>query len=117
MTKFIWHNGDWVDTTGWTRPAPVFPGIIRDTMEPLRSMASGRMHDSKSALRAEYRELGYVELGNDAPTRNAPFRPDPDTEKDINEAWNMLEQGYQPDPTPRVSDGEFANVETRMIDV
>lgn len=117
MTKFVRHNGEWMDATGWRRPPPVFPGIIRDTMEPLKSMSDGRMYDSKSALRRAYREQGYVELGNDAPTQNAPFQPSPDTEAELNRAWDMLEQGYQPPPTPRLSEGEFAGVETKVFNV
>lgn len=32
----------------------------------LKSMADGKMYDSKAAMRAEYRRLGFVEVGNDS---------------------------------------------------
>jgi hypothetical protein len=44
------------------------PMIVRDTMpRDLRSQVTGRMHDSKSTLRQEYRQHGVVEVGNDVP--------------------------------------------------
>jgi hypothetical protein len=114
--KYIRHNGQWVPAHFFVRSPPAFPGIIRDTMDPLKSMASGRMHDSKSALRREYKELGYVELGNDAPRANAPYQPDPTIGDDVAEAWQMLENGYVPPPDPCISDGEFRGWETRIIE-
>ena len=33
--------------------------------KPLQSMATGNWHDSKSAMRREYREKGFVEIGNE----------------------------------------------------
>lgn len=52
------------------RPAPKrsdlpCPGVMSDQMDPVQSMVSGKMHDSKSALRAEYRVTGHIEKGND----------------------------------------------------
>lgn len=41
------------------------PHIIGDVMEPVQSMASGKYYESKSAIRAEYKRLGMVEIGND----------------------------------------------------
>jgi hypothetical protein len=44
------------------------PMIVRDTMpRDLRSQVTGRVHDSKSTLRREYREHGVAEVGNDVP--------------------------------------------------
>lgn len=53
------------------------PMLISDTMDPVRSMADGKMYESKSALRAAYREAGVVEVGNDAPADPKP-KPPPD---------------------------------------
>lgn len=39
--------------------------VISDTMEPVRSMVSGRMHDSKSRYRAEVHAAGCRIVGND----------------------------------------------------
>lgn len=47
------------------------PRIMSDAMPPVQSMATGRMYDSKSAIRAEYKALGMVEVGND-PARLRP---------------------------------------------
>jgi hypothetical protein len=49
------------------------PMIATDTMEPVRSMADGKMYSSKAALRATYLENGnpqgirYTEVGNEKP--------------------------------------------------
>jgi hypothetical protein len=37
----------------------------------IQSQASGKIYDSKSKLRQEYKQLGMVEVGND-PARNRP---------------------------------------------
>lgn len=54
------------------------PGFIRDEMEPVQSMATGKLHTSKSGIRAEYRRLGMVEIGNDPARLRPPARPKPD---------------------------------------
>jgi hypothetical protein len=113
-TRHIWHNGEWVDVTGWKRPAPVFPSIHRDTMDALVHPATGETFDSKSAFRAVTKARGLVELGNDAPTTAAPPVDVGGIKEDIAEAITMLEQGYRPDPTASaVMDG----VETRVYEV
>ena len=43
------------------------PMVLRDEMRPVQSMTNGQMYDSKSAIRAEYRRAGVVEVGNDVP--------------------------------------------------
>jgi hypothetical protein len=54
------------------------PRLARDTMDPVQSQVTGKMYDSKSALRAEYRRMGAEEVGND-PARFRPReRPKPD---------------------------------------
>lgn len=61
-----------------TRSDLPVPFLARDSMDPVQSQASGKMYDSKSALRAEYKALGYIEVGNDpARLRPAP-KPKPD---------------------------------------
>jgi hypothetical protein len=52
------------------------PHLVTDSMPAVQSMASGKMYDSKSAIRAEYKRLGLRELGNDVPmTPPPPKRP------------------------------------------
>ena len=53
------------------------PMILSDTMEPVQSMLDGKLYDSKSALRATYRQAGVVEVGNDVATKPPP-KPKPD---------------------------------------
>lgn len=56
-------------------PAPM---ISTDSMAPVQSMLDGRMYDSKSAIRATYKQAGMVEVGND-PARHRPHvKPKPD---------------------------------------
>lgn len=43
-------------------PAPM---VVRDEMPPVQSQATGKMYDSKSAIRREYRQLGMTEVGNE----------------------------------------------------
>lgn len=52
--------------------------VITDTMAPVQSMATGKMYDSKAAIRAEYRQLGMVEVGNDPQRHARKERPKPD---------------------------------------
>lgn len=72
------------------------PMLIRDGMDALRSMVTGRMHDSKSALRAEYKAHGVVEMGGEDPKvpSSAP-RPSV-TKAEIGEALQKVKQGYRP---------------------
>jgi len=46
------------------------PLLALDTMEPVQSMLDGKMYDSKSALRATYRQAGVTEVGNDSSVLN-----------------------------------------------
>tara|TARA_R110000868_G_scaffold843_1_gene6334 strand:+ start:353 stop:610 length:258 start_codon:yes stop_codon:yes gene_type:complete len=84
-------------------------------MDALLHPATGEMFDSKSAFRLATKEAGYVELGNDQVTP-APYRPDPTIERDVAEAYAMVEQGYHVAPTESISSGDFAGVPTRIIE-
>ncbi len=53
---------------------PCAPMVITDGMEPVRSMTNGRIYDSKSSIRAEYRRAGVIECGTDTPMT----KPKPD---------------------------------------
>lgn len=39
--------------------------VISDTMDPTRHMATGKMHTSKAAFRADTKASGCIEYGND----------------------------------------------------
>lgn len=58
------------------------PMVILDGHKPVMSMTNGKIYDSKSALRAEYRRAGVVEVGNDVPMKKAaPSRDERDRVK------------------------------------
>ena len=50
------------------------PHLIRDQTDPFKSMADGKLYDSKSAYRRTLKDRGLVELGNDAPV--TPPKPE-----------------------------------------
>jgi ERCC4-type nuclease len=46
-----------------------------DTMGAIRSMSDGKIYDSKSALRKQYKQAGVVEVGDDKSVTNPmPFK-------------------------------------------
>lgn len=49
--------------------------IISDTIEPFRSMADGKMYNSKSRYRAELRARGLIEVGNERQTTQKASAP------------------------------------------
>lgn len=113
-SKYIWHNGAWVDITNWTPPPRRTPYIIRDAMDALQHPATGEVLDSKSRFREITKANGLVEVGNDYVTNRNPA---PSQEKEITkavaQAYEMLEQGYQPPPVESVADwGETRIVES-----
>lgn len=58
------------------------PMIIPDGHKPVMSMTNGKVYDSKSALRAEYRRAGVVEVGNEVQMKKAaPTRDEKDRAK------------------------------------
>lgn len=72
------------------------PNLATDVMDAVQSQATGKMHDSKSSLRKEYKSLGMIEVGND-PARNRPKpKPKPDSKgikKTIEKATARFERG------------------------
>lgn len=114
MTKYVWNGETFVDTTGWKRRPSVFPAIIRDTQEPLMHPATGQIFDSKSRFREVTKAHGLTEIGNDKQTIHNPRAEFAKSRKaDIAQAIEMVEQGYQPPPLEKVSDGDFGDV--RML--
>jgi len=80
-----WHRLDaWphncMPERNWNRSDHPAPGIIIDTMAPVQSMLDGKLYDSKSALRATYKQAGVTEVGNDSSVLDPkPFKkPKPD---------------------------------------
>lgn len=56
------------------------PMILSDAMAPTQSMADGSWHESKSGIRATYRNgpVKYVEVGNDPGRLQTAPKPKPD---------------------------------------
>jgi hypothetical protein len=52
------------------------PMLISDCQPETKSMVTGKYHDSKSAMRREYKERGYIEVGNEEMKVKAPPKPD-----------------------------------------
>lgn len=84
-----WHSLDeaWPDNC-WRERAPArsdlsAPMIIHDNIQPIRSMADGKVYTSKAAMRQSYMPSGnpdgkrYIEVGDEAPTQRAA-KPKPD---------------------------------------
>lgn len=85
----VGHFGGRVNMNRSSLPSPM---IILDGIDPVQSMQTGLWYDSKSALRAEYKALGVVELGNERP---APVKEDDsaliaDVERDVALACEQL---------------------------
>lgn len=69
--------------------------IIRDEMPATQSMASGKVYDSKSAIRAEYKARGLMEIGNEKITPPSVERPRI-TKDEIGAAIQKVRDGYRP---------------------
>jgi hypothetical protein len=102
MTRYVWGNGDWIDTTGWKRPPRKTPYIVRDSMTPAVHPVTGDVLDSKSAFRAITREHGLTEIGNESPATGIAAAP-AITKADVAQAYEMVEQGYTPPPNETVA--------------
>lgn len=65
MAKYFWHP----NAKKWLPQPPRSPRprihVISDTMDPIKSMASGLMHDSKSTYYKEVKAKGYEIVGDD----------------------------------------------------
>lgn len=49
--------------------------VISDSMDPIRSMADGKMYDSKSRYRGDLKARGLIEVGNDRVERRPVQAP------------------------------------------
>jgi len=80
------------------------PMLSLDTVDAFRSMADGRMYDSKAAYRAELKRQGVREIGNDIEghlkevAATAPQKPK--AKADLIKAYHKVKQGYKPPPGP-----------------
>ena len=93
---YLLRNGRLVPkhlATPLTKAADPRMHVISDTMAPTRHMATGKIHDSKAAFRADTRATGCVEVGTDPAIRRAPKRdlaPMVDIVNDVKKAIAQL---------------------------
>lgn len=90
--RLLWRNGDWLEIPqDYTPPRRKGPYIISDTQEAFKSMADGKMYESKSEYRRSLREQGYVEMGNDLPAEKT-YQPQ-NVGRDIKDALEQVKAG------------------------
>ncbi len=63
------------ETTPDNRSDLAAPGLIRDQIDPFKSMADGKLYDSKSAYRQTLKDRGLTEVGSEDPSKH--IRPPP----------------------------------------
>ena len=65
---------------------PAF-NVIRDSMDPIRSHADGKVYDSKSVYRRSLKAGGFIEVGNDRMESRPAPRPSiaPDIQRSIHQ--------------------------------
>lgn len=70
------------------------PQVLSDTMDAVQSQVTGKMYESKSALRAEYRATGHIEKGNDKrPPWKMPRTPRAVIRESVRKAAARVERG------------------------
>jgi len=83
------------------------PMVIMDTMDPVKSMADGKVYTSKSAMRATYKPSGnpegisYAEVGNEPVNVSALPKPKSDEkaiQASLNKALARYERGERVTP-------------------
>lgn len=72
---YVWRDGDLVPKSEAEALAAPKLHIIGDAMPAIKSMADGKMYDSKSRYYASIRAQGYEVVGNEKLT---PRRREPD---------------------------------------
>lgn len=70
------------------------PRIASDQMDPVQSQVSGKIYESKSALRREYKQTGHIEKGNDRrPAWKMPRTPREVIRDTVRKAHARVERG------------------------
>jgi len=94
MATYVYRNGELIEKhlaeQEECKRSPLgAPMILSDTMSPIRSMADGKMYDSKSAYRNGVHAKGCRIVGNDRldPPKAAPL---PRAGHDIKKAIQQL---------------------------
>lgn len=85
MGRRLWvvRDGELMEVAEESASEVEAPFIIDDTMGPIRSMANGRVYDSKSRYMQSIRDRGLEVVGNDLLSKKPRNIPDKITEKVI----------------------------------
>jgi hypothetical protein len=70
VAKWPDNHREWIIDNRSDLAAPM---LIRDSMDPVKSMLDGKMYDSKRGLRRTYREAGVIEVGDDKSYTNPEY--------------------------------------------
>jgi hypothetical protein len=96
---FVWHKGDWVEyvpVKGQKRG----PILLRDT-RGYHNVIDGKWIDGRAEHREFLRRNNVHEVGTE-PISTKPAEPSyaekKDLREDIGKAYNMISEGYQPEP-------------------
>lgn len=110
---FVYRDGELVEKS---RAAPLHlgfrnrsglaaPMLNLDTVEGFKSMADGKMYDSKATYRASLKVQGMREIGNEVEAHikevTAP-KPIPAFKTQLMQAFQDVKAGYKPAPAPIV---------------
>lgn len=97
--KFIWDNEqNKLVPYGEQKKTPRLNVITDDIPEGIQSMVTGKWYTSKHRLRQEYKELGYIEIGNDKsePVKDVDPHYDEKMEAAVTEAYYAVRDGNAP---------------------
>lgn len=98
-TRYVMRNGS-LEKLAEREALPESLYIVGDTMDPLRNMVTGKVHDSKSSYMREVDSLGLEVVGNDLLSRKPRNQPDRFTEAMILDRIERAEAIYN-DPAKR----------------
>ena len=76
------------------------PAVLSDELPDTKSPITGRIYNSKSQLRREYKQYGYEEIGNDyenedrCQQREAQYQREQETRTDAKIKQNLIDRAF-----------------------
>lgn len=101
---------DWPGNHRMPGEALASPGVVSDTMDPVRSQGNGRIYDSKSEMRKHYRRDGFTEVGNDPARLRPKKKPKIDGAKimdSVDKAIARFNRGERVKGKAKAADGPY----------
>lgn len=89
--RFVLNSNGKLVEIGARQAVPVAPYVHQDTMAPLKNLATGKIHDSKSAYLEDAANAGCRVIGNDLVNSVATLPPDTITEEHETKAMERAE--------------------------